>query len=101
VLGVHEGRHAARLLRLGNDLQRQRRLARRLRPEDFDHAAAGHAADAERVVDADGAGRDGFDRGDRPFWPRRMMAPLPNCFSIWPTAMSMALVRSFRSSSAM
>ena len=27
VLGVHEGRHAARLVRLGNDLQRQRRLA--------------------------------------------------------------------------
>ena len=36
-----------------------------------------------------------------PFWPRRMIEPLPNCFSIWPTAMSMALVRSFRSSSGM
>src|SRR3954463_10219151 len=36
-----------------------------------------------------------------PFWPSRMIEPLPNCFSIWPTAMSMALLRSFRSSSAM
>src|SRR5688572_133490 len=34
-------------------------------------------------------------------WPRRMIDPLPNCFSIWPTAMSMALVRSFRSSRGM
>src|SRR5687767_242125 len=31
-------------------------------------------------------------------WPRRMIEPLPNCFSIWPTAMSMALLRSFWSS---
>ena len=30
-----------------------------------------------------------------------MIEPLPNCFSIWPTALSMALVRSFRSSSGM
>ena len=36
-----------------------------------------------------------------PRCPRRMIEPLPNCFSIWPTAMSMALVRSFRSSSGM
>ena len=57
VLGVDERRHAAQLLRFGDDLQRERRLARRLRPEDFDDAAARHAADAERVVDADGAGR--------------------------------------------
>jgi hypothetical protein len=34
------------------------------------------------------------------FCPRRMIAPLPNCFSIWPTAISTALARSrsFRSS---
>jgi hypothetical protein len=61
VLGVHEGRHAARLLRLRDDLQRQRGLARGLRPEDLDDAAARHAADAERVVDADGAGGDDLD----------------------------------------
>src|SRR4051794_17063109 len=36
------------------------------------------------------------------FAPRRMIEPLPNCFSIWPTAISMALrrSRSFRSSLA-
>src|SRR3954468_14085732 len=28
------------------------------------------------------------------FCPRRMIEPLPNCFSIWPTAISMALARS-------
>ena len=65
VLGIDERRHAAKLLRLGDHLQRQRRLARRLGPEDFDDAAARHAADAERVVDADGAGRNGVDRLDR------------------------------------
>ena len=64
VLGVDERRHAAELLRFGDDLQRQRRLARRLRSEDLDDAAARHAADAERVVDADGAGRNGVDRLD-------------------------------------
>ena len=45
------------LLRLGDDLEGQGRLARRLGPEDLDDAAAGHAADAERGVDGDGAGR--------------------------------------------
>ena len=64
MLGVHERRHAAELLRFGNHLQRQRRLARRLGPEDLDDAAARHAADAKRVVDADGAGRNGVDRLD-------------------------------------
>ena len=31
------------------------------------------------------------------FWPRRMIEPLPNCFSIWPTAVSSAFIRSCRS----
>ena len=69
VLGVDERRHAAELLRFGDHLQRQRRLARRLRPEDLDDAAARHAADAERVVDADGAGGNGVDRLDRALLP--------------------------------
>ena len=64
VLGVDEGGQAAGALRFGNDLQRQRRLARRLGSEDLGDAAAGQAADAERVVDADGAGRNGLGRGD-------------------------------------
>src|SRR5262249_1633665 len=59
----------AQFLRLRDDLQRQRRLARGLGTEDFDDAAARHAADAERVVDADRAGRDGVDRLYRAFLP--------------------------------
>ena len=50
VLGIDEGCHAALLLRLRNDLQRDRRLARGLRPEDLNHAAARKAADAQRRV---------------------------------------------------
>ena len=64
MLRVDERRHAAKLLRFRNDLQRQRRLARRLGAEDLDDAAARHAADAERVIDADGAGRNRVDRLD-------------------------------------
>src|SRR5262249_42321477 len=64
VLGVDKRRHAAQLLGFGNDLQRERGLARRLRPENLDDAAARHATDAQGVVDADGAGRNGVDRLD-------------------------------------
>ena len=67
VLRIDEGGHAAELLRLGDHLQRERRLAGRLRPEDLDHPAARNAADAERVVDADRAGRNDVDRLDRAF----------------------------------
>jgi hypothetical protein len=67
VLGVHERGHASELLAFGDDLQGQRRLARRFRSEDFDDAAARHAPDAERVVDADGAGGDEVDRLDGAF----------------------------------
>ena len=34
-------------------------------------------------------------------WPSRMIEPLPNCFSICPTATSSALMRSCRSSTGM
>ncbi len=61
VLRVDERREAAELLRLGDDVERERRLARRLGAEDLDDAAAGHAADAESRVDADRSGRDGGD----------------------------------------
>src|SRR5215213_8244669 len=32
------------------------------------------------------------------FWPSRMIEPLPNCFSIWPMAISIARARSLLSS---
>ena len=53
VLGVDERRDAAALLRLGDDVERERRLAGGLRPEDLDDAAARDAADAERDVERD------------------------------------------------
>ena len=52
---------AALLLRFGDELQRQRRLAGGLRPVDLDHAPARHAADAERDVEAEAPGRDRRD----------------------------------------
>ena len=55
MLGIDEGRAAAGLLRLGNRVQRQRRLARALRPVDFDHPAARQAADAKRDVEPERA----------------------------------------------
>jgi hypothetical protein len=61
VLGVDEGADAALLLRLGDGVQRQRRLARAFRPVDLDDAAARQAADAERDVEAERAGRDRLD----------------------------------------
>jgi hypothetical protein len=48
VLGVDEGRDAAGALRVGDGVQRDRRLAGGLRTEDLDDAARGQAADAQR-----------------------------------------------------
>src|SRR5206468_12659624 len=67
MLGVDERGHSAQLLRLGNHLQRQRRLARRLGAEDLDDASPRYAADAEREIDADGASRNRVDRLDGAF----------------------------------
>ena len=86
VLGVDERAHAARALRLGDDVQRQRGLARRLGPVDLDDAPARQPARAERDVEAQRPGRDDRHLGAAPRpSPRRMMAPLPNCFSMSPT----------------
>ena len=62
VLGVDEGADAAAALRLGDHVVDERRLARRLRAEDLDDAAARQAADAEREVERERAGRDRADR---------------------------------------
>ena len=62
VLGVDERAHAAGALRLGDRVQRQRGLARRLRAVDLDDASARQAAAAERDVERDRAGRDDLDR---------------------------------------
>ena len=93
VLGVDEGREPAALLRLGDDVKGQGRLARGLRPEDFDDAAAGDAADSQRGVHADGAGRDGLDdlvrlvaetdEGALPELPFDLLERLLECFLLF------------------
>jgi hypothetical protein len=61
VLGVDEGGRTAPPLGLGDDVQRQRRLARGLRAVDLGDAAAGDAADAERDVERQRPRRDDGD----------------------------------------
>ena len=61
VLGVDVGADAAVALGLGDHVHGEGRLARRLRAEDLDDAAAGQAADAEREVERERAGGDGRD----------------------------------------
>ena len=58
VLYVNEGHLAAALLRLGNAVKGQRRLARRFRPVNFHHTAAGQAADAKGQIERERAGGD-------------------------------------------
>src|SRR5437762_2839362 len=65
VFGVDKAASAAGLLRLGDDMQSQRRLARAFRSVDLDDAAARQAADAERDVQTERAGRDHVDVGGR------------------------------------
>ena len=62
VLGVDERADAAAALRLGDHVVDERRLAGGLRAEDLDDAAARQAADAEREVQRERAGRHGSDR---------------------------------------
>ena len=66
MLGVDEGRDPAQPLRLGDDVERERRLARRLRAVDLGHAPARQAADAEGGVERQRAGRDDGDLLERP-----------------------------------
>src|SRR5471032_651527 len=66
VFGIDEGAGATEFLHLGDGLQGQRGFTGRFRTVDFHHAAARQAADAERDVQAERAGRDDlhfFDRG--------------------------------------
>ena len=61
VFGVDEGADSALLLGFRHGVQGHRGLARAFRPVDLDDAAARQAADAERDVEAQGAGGDGLD----------------------------------------
>ena len=90
VLGVDEAANAALLLRLGDDMQGQRGLARGFRTVDLDDAAARQAADAERDVEAERARGDSVASDRLLVLPRRMIEPLPNARSIWARAASSA-----------
>src|SRR5690606_20927736 len=61
VFGIDKCAGAADFLHFGNDLQRERGLAGRLGPVDFDHAAAWQAADPQRDVEPQRAGRHDLD----------------------------------------
>ncbi len=65
VLGVDERRHAAGLLRVGDRVQRERRLAAGLRAVDLDDAPSRQPADAERHVERDRPRRYHFHRRPR------------------------------------
>jgi hypothetical protein len=78
----------------GDDLQRERGLAGGLGPVDLDDAAARQAADAERDVEVEPVEMTSMSSiALRPASPRRMTEPLPNCFSIWPSAALSAFLR--------
>ena len=57
VFSVDERRGAAEFLHFGDDLQRERRLAARLRAVDFDHPAAWQAANAQCDIEPQRSGR--------------------------------------------
>src|SRR5690606_29423096 len=61
VFGVDERAGAALALGLGDDLQRQRGLARRLRTVNLDDATARQPTDAKRDVERERTGRDDLD----------------------------------------
>ena len=61
VLGIDEGADAALLLGLGDGVQRERGLAGGFRPVDLDDTPARQAADAERDIEPERAGRNDVD----------------------------------------
>ncbi len=98
MFGVDIGGDAALLLGLGHDMQRQRGLARGFRAVDLDDAAARQAADAQRDVEAQRAGRNRVGRRPPIALASFITEPLPNARSIWDSAASSARLRSLFSS---
>jgi hypothetical protein len=62
VLRVDERANAAGALRIGHDVQRQRRLARGFGAEDLHHAAARQTLAADGEVEAERPGRNAINR---------------------------------------
>ena len=61
MFGVDEGTDAAQLLRFGDDMQRQRRLAGGFRAINLDHPATRQTADAKRDIEPERPRRNGLD----------------------------------------
>ena len=61
MFGVDKRRQASRLLRVGDEVQHQGRLAAGFRSENLDHPTARHAPDAQRQVERERAGGDHVD----------------------------------------
>ena len=80
VLGIDKCGQAACLLRLGDDLQADRRLARGLGAEDLADTAAGDAAHAQSRVEADGTSGDNGDGHQRLFGAEPNNRPFAKLF---------------------
>ena len=61
MLRIDERRRSARLLRVGDDMQRKRRLAGRLVSIAFDDASARKPPDTQRQIERQTASRDDLD----------------------------------------
>lgn len=72
-------------LRCGDNLQRQGGFTGGFRTVNLDDTAHWQTAGAQRDIQRKRAGGDGFHIHGAVF-TGRMMEPLPNCFSIWPSA---------------
>ena len=92
VLGIDEGAGAARLLRLGDRVQRQGRLARAFRAVNLDDAPRGRPPmPSARSRPSEPDGITSICWSPRCRAPMRMMQPLPKARSIWVSAASSAL----------
>jgi hypothetical protein len=60
VFGIHKGTDAAGLLRFGDGVERERRLAGGFRPVNLDHPTTRQAADAKRDIETERSGGHRF-----------------------------------------
>jgi hypothetical protein len=91
VLGVDEGGGAAELLHFGDDLQGERGLAGGFGAVDLDDPAAGRPPTPRAMSSPSEPVETVWMSLSTSPSPRRMIEPLPNCFSIWESAAARAL----------
>ena len=79
MLGIHEGCETSSVLRLGNNVEAQGRLSRRLRAEDLNYASLWDAAYTDGYIKTQRSCRDGFhvrDDAGAPQFHDRALAEL-------------------------